>query len=59
MRALALKVAGLVVGLLRELADESAYQRHLTTHGSTHSREEWRRFHDARLRAKYQRAKCC
>jgi hypothetical protein len=49
----------LVMALLHELADENAYQRHLTVHGRTHSGEEWRRFIDERLRAKYARAKCC
>ena len=34
----------LVMALLRELADENAYQRHLTAHGRTHSGAEWRRF---------------
>ena len=49
----------LVVALLRELADESAYQRYLTAHGRTHSGEEWRRFSEQRLRERYSRAKCC
>ena len=49
----------LVIGLLRELSDESAYQRHLAAHGALHSAEEWRSFQNARLRAKYFRAKCC
>lgn len=49
----------IVVGLLKELADENAYQRHLAAHGVAHSGEEWRRFSEERLRAKYQRAKCC
>jgi hypothetical protein len=49
----------LVMALLRELADENAYQRHLTAHGRTHSGEEWRRFSEQRLSAKYARAKCC
>jgi len=49
----------LVWALLRELADENAYQRHLEAHGREHSREEWRRFSEERLRAKYARAKCC
>ena len=49
----------LVLALLRELADESAYQRHLTAHGRAHSGEEWRRFSEQRLRAKYVQAKCC
>ena len=45
--------------LLRELSDESAYLRHLDAHGRTHSGEEWRRFSEERLRAKYLRVKCC
>jgi hypothetical protein len=49
----------LLLGVLRELADENAYARHLKVHGCQHSGEEWRRFHDAHLRAKYMRAKCC
>ena len=49
----------LLLGVLRELADENAYSRHLRAHRCEHSGEEWRRFHDAHLRAKYQRAKCC
>jgi hypothetical protein len=49
----------LALGLLRELADENAYRRHLAAHGRVHSPGEWRRFSDAHLRAKYMRAKCC
>lgn len=49
----------LLVGVLRELADESAYARHLERHGAAHSGAEWRRFTEYRLRAKYARAKCC
>jgi len=49
----------LVLSLLRELADETAYRRHLDAHGRQPSPEEWRRFSDERLRAKYARAKCC
>lgn len=49
----------ILVGLARELADENAYERHLRTHGRAHSGEEWRRFCEERLRAKYARAKCC
>jgi hypothetical protein len=49
----------IIVGILRELSDESAYERHLLAHGCTHSAEEWRRFHEQRLRGKYARAKCC
>ena len=40
------------MALLRELADENAYQRHLTAHGRAHSGEEWRRFSEERLCAK-------
>jgi hypothetical protein len=53
------KAAALARELLRELADERAYGRHLEHHGRTASAEEWRRFQDARMRAKYARAKCC
>ena len=53
------RLARLVWGLLRELADENAYARHLAAHGRSHSREEWRRFSEERLREKYARAKCC
>lgn len=49
----------IVLALLRELADENAYHRHLAAHGLVHSAEEWRRFADERLRARYIRAKCC
>jgi hypothetical protein len=44
--------------LLREIADENAYARHLSIRQVTHSPAEWRRFSDERFRAKYQRAKC-
>ena len=55
-----LKEAGaLLVALLRELADESAYRRHLAAHGRAHSAAEWRRFSDERLRARYRGARCC
>ncbi len=52
-------IGSLIPALLRELADENAYQRHLATQGRGHSPEEWRKFSDERLRAKYLRAKCC
>ena len=53
------RVGRLILALLRELADENAYQRHLESHGRRHSGEEWRRFSEERLAAKYARAKCC
>ena len=46
-------------GIVREIADEDAYRRYLAARNLEHSGAEWRRFHDARLRRKYQRAKCC
>ena len=49
----------LALALLRELADENAYRRHLARHGRPASGEEWRRFSEERLRARYARAKCC
>ncbi len=49
----------LLWGLLRELSDESAYQRHLAAHGREHSGEEWRRFSEERLHARFTRPKCC
>ena len=53
------RVARFIMELLRELSDENAYRRHLESNGLSHSSEEWRRFSDHRLRAKYARAKCC
>lgn len=49
----------IILGILREIGDESAYERHLASHGRKHSAEEYRRFAECRLRQKYQRAKCC
>jgi hypothetical protein len=48
-----------ILAILRELADENAYKRHLTTLGRTNSPEEYRRFQSEHFKAKYQRAKCC
>ena len=53
------RLGKLIWAFLRELSDESAYQRHLDAHGRAHSAEEWRRFSEERLRARYTRAKCC
>ncbi len=47
------------VAMLREIADENAYERHLKAHGRVHSAAEWRRFSDERFAGKYARAKCC
>jgi len=53
------RAIGILWAVLRELADESAYQRYLQRHGRAHCGAEWRRFSEERLRAKYARAKCC
>jgi len=45
--------------LLREIADESAYDRHLRTNRRVHSGAEWRRFLDERLARKFAQGKCC
>ncbi|MFB3828332.1 MAG: hypothetical protein ACE15B_16305 [Bryobacteraceae bacterium] len=49
----------ILIGILRELADENAYQRHLAAHGREHSGQEWRRFSEERLNARFTRPKCC
>jgi hypothetical protein len=53
------RLGKLILALLRELADENAYKRHLDVHGRVHSGAEWRRFSEERMREKYARAKCC
>ena len=59
MKALLLAFWRNVRGIMREIADENAYERHLAWHNATHSPEEYRRFAEHRLAAKYKRAKCC
>lgn len=49
----------ILYGILREISDETAYERHLSAHQRPHSGEEWRRFSEERLRQKYVRARCC
>jgi hypothetical protein len=53
------RIGRLLLELLRELADENAYRRHLAARGCEHSADEWRRFSENRLEAKYRRTKCC
>ena len=53
------KFTALAWEILRELSDERAYRRHLERHNRPHSREEWHKFSDERLRARYARPKCC
>jgi hypothetical protein len=49
----------IILSIIREIADESAYQRHLQICGRPHSPDEWRKFADQRFARKYARAKCC
>jgi hypothetical protein len=58
MRRLRQVLAG-IMELLREIADQNAYARHLAAHGVAHSGAEWRKFSDERFRQKYQQVKCC
>jgi len=53
------KAARLLLALLRELGDENAYRRHLAAHGRIHSRQEWQKFSQERLRWKFVHPKCC
>jgi hypothetical protein len=53
------KACRLLLAALREIGDENAYHRHLAVHGRRPSGEEWRRFSEERLRAKYVRPRCC
>jgi len=49
----------MLLTLLKELADENAYQRHLAAHGVPHSAEQWRKFCDERLLGRFVRPRCC
>jgi hypothetical protein len=53
------RLGRLALALLRELADESAYQRRLKLHGLKGSPEEWRRFTEERYRSRSTQPKCC
>jgi hypothetical protein len=59
VKAILLAIWRNITGTMREIADENAYARHLAWHHTTHSPEEYRRFAEHRLAAKYKRAKCC
>lgn len=54
-----MKLLRILLEILREIGDQNAYARHLAAHSARDSGAEWRRFSDARFRAKYQKAKCC
>lgn len=59
MKALLTELLGIMRGLVNELTDQSAYQRHLQAHGAVHSPAEWRRFQDECWTAKARRGRCC
>lgn len=46
-------------GVLQELSDQRAYERHLRWHGIEHSGDAWRQFCDERWGAKARRGRCC
>ena len=52
-------LGNLLLAVLRELADENAYRRHLEMYGLTHSEAAWRAFADERAKLRYSRPKCC
>jgi hypothetical protein len=45
--------------ILREIGDETAYDRYLGSRGLQPSRENWRVFSEQRMSAKYRQPKCC
>jgi len=49
----------IVKGILAELSDQTAYERHLAAHGAAHSPEAWRQFQDEHEQARSRRPKCC
>lgn len=53
------RFAEIVRGIIDEIADQNAYQRHLAWHGARHSGAEWRKFCDQRWEAASRRGKCC
>jgi hypothetical protein len=53
------KFLRMVYAILREIGDENAYKRFLVMQGLPASRENWRRFSEERMAAKYRKPKCC
>jgi hypothetical protein len=49
----------IVAGVVAELSDQNAYQRHLAAHRTVHSPEQWRRFQDERAAEQSRRPRCC
>jgi hypothetical protein len=52
-------VAQIISGIIAEISDQNAYQRHLAAHGTVHSPDEWRRFQDQQSAANSRRPRCC
>jgi len=59
MRRFLRELKHILVGILDEITDQSAYRRHLASHGIEHSGAEWRNFCDEHWKAKGQRGRCC
>jgi len=59
MRRFLKAVAQIISGIVAEISDQNAYQRHLAAHGAVHSPNEWRRFQDEHAAANSRRARCC
>lgn len=59
MKAFFRAVGQIVSGIIAEISDQNAYQRHLAAHGTVHSPDEWRRFQDEHAAANSRRARCC
>ncbi len=59
MRVFFRRVFNALSGIIAEISDQNAYQRHLAAHGAVHSPEQWRRFQDEHAAANSRRARCC
>ena len=59
MKAFLRQLGDILLGILNEITDQNAYQRHLSTHGVPHSGAEWRKFCDQRWQEKERRGRCC
>jgi hypothetical protein len=53
------RVGAIILGILREIADQNAYARHLKHCGVQHSPSEWKRFTEHRFKMKYSQGRCC
>jgi hypothetical protein len=56
------RLAGVVrtiAAIMRALADEDAYARHVARHGGGRRESDWAKFVDERFRARNGRGRCC